>query len=75
MSSPLEFDSLNSIRYLYLRELSEPKDNSLRIAVDEAVGNRAAAGSVQADIPELTGILKDSFPIESLEGCKCFELF
>src|SRR6202035_5421592 len=74
MSSPPGFDSLNSVTSLSLRELSEPKDNSLRIIVDEAVANRAGAGLVQADTP-LTEILKDSFPIESIEGCKRFELF
>jgi hypothetical protein len=74
MSSPPEFDSLNSVTYLYLRELSEPKDNSLRIVVDEATNNRAETGSVQADIPDLTGILSDFSPIESVEGCRRFEL-
>jgi hypothetical protein len=74
MSNLPEFDSLNSVRYLYLRELSEPKDNSLRIVVDEAVGNRSATGKIHVNLPELAGILKDSFPIESIEGCKAFEL-
>jgi hypothetical protein len=74
MSNPPGFDSLNSVTHLYLSELSEPKDNSLRIIVDEAVGNRTGADPVQADTPGLAGILKDSFPIESVEGCKRFEL-
>lgn len=33
------FDSLDSAKYLYLRELSEPRDNSLRLVVQEAVVN------------------------------------
>jgi hypothetical protein len=74
MSNLPEFDSLNSVRYLYLRELSEPKDNSLRIVVDEAVGNRSVTGKIQVNLPELAGILKDSFSIETIEGCKAFEL-
>jgi len=69
-----EFDFLNSVKYLYLREFSEPKDNSLRIVVDEAVANRSAPGPVRTDLPELTEILKDSWPIESSESCKAFEL-
>ena len=40
MSGSLELDSLNSVKYLYLRELSEPRDNSLRILVEEAVLGR-----------------------------------
>lgn len=70
-----EFDYLNSVKYLYLRELSEPKDNSLRIVVDEAVANRSAQGPVRTDLPELTRILKDSWPIESTQSCKAFELY
>jgi hypothetical protein len=35
MSNKLELDSLDSAKYLYLRELSEPRDNSLRMVVQE----------------------------------------
>ncbi len=73
MSGSPELDSLNSVKYLYLRELSEPKDNSLRIVVDEAVDNRSAPSPVHPDLPELREILKDSWPIESTASCKRFE--
>jgi hypothetical protein len=43
MSNSLELDSLNSVKYLYLRELSEPRDNSLRLVVQEAGRGRDAA--------------------------------
>jgi hypothetical protein len=33
-------EELDSCRYLYLRELSEPEDNSLRLVVEEARPNR-----------------------------------
>jgi hypothetical protein len=69
-----EFDSLNSVKYLFLRELSEPRDNSLRLIVEEAVDNRSAPPSTRSDIPGLAEILKESWPIESVEGCKTFEL-
>jgi hypothetical protein len=75
MSGTAELDSLNSVKYLYLRELSEPKDNSLRIIVDEAVDNRSAPSPVCPDLPELGKILKGSWPIESTASCKRFELF
>ena len=67
-------ESLNSLKYLYLRELSEPRDNSLRIVVEEAVDNRSAPSSVPTNLPELTEILRDAWPIESVEGCKSFQL-
>jgi hypothetical protein len=75
MSGIPELDSLNSVKYLYLRELSEPRDNSLRLVVEEAVRNRSASGSVLADLPELAEIMKDAWLIESTEGCRTFELF
>jgi hypothetical protein len=74
MSGGLELDSLNSVKYLYLRELSEPTDNSLRVIVDEAVDNRSAPSPTHPDLPELAEVLKDSWPIESTESCKSFEL-
>jgi hypothetical protein len=67
-----EFDPLNSVKYLYLRELSEPRDNSLRVIVDEAVDNRSSP--IRIDRPELAGILTEYWPIESIKGCKRFEL-
>ena len=69
-----EFDSLNSAKYLFLRELSEPRDNSLRLIVEEAVDSRSAPPSTRSDSPGLAEILKESWPIESVEGCKTFEL-
>jgi len=76
MSGAPVFDELNAVKYLYLRELSEPGDNSLRIVVQEAVVNRSGqAWSDLPDLPELGKIMKDSWPIESTEGCKTFELY
>jgi len=74
MSSNPQLESLNLVRYLYLRELSEPKDNSLRLVVEEAVAHRAAAGPIQTNLPDLAEIMKDAWPIESAEGCRTFEL-
>ena len=74
MSGSPELDSLDSVNYLYYRELSEPRVNSLRIIVDEAVENRSAPSPVLPDLPELAETLKGSWPIESTEDCKSFEL-
>jgi hypothetical protein len=76
MSEDPAFEELNAVKCLYLHKLSEPRDNSLRIVVQEAVANRS--GQVRSDLPdlpELTEILKDSWPIESTEGCKTFDLY
>jgi hypothetical protein len=74
MPTDPEFDSLNSVKYLFLRHLSEPRDNSLRLVVEEAIENRLAPAPVPRGNPELDEILKRSWPIESIQGCKTFEL-
>jgi hypothetical protein len=66
-------EQLNAVRYVFLRDLSEPRDNSLRLVVEEAVVNRS--GSVALDPPELASIIKNASPIESIEGCRTFELY
>ncbi len=70
-----EVEQLNSVQYLYLRELSEPRDNSLKIVVEEALVNRS--GLVKPELlerPELVAIRDGASPIESVEGCRVFEL-
>jgi hypothetical protein len=66
---------LNSARYIDLREISEPNKrvfNSLKIAVEEVVVNEAAV--VASNRPELANVVKGAHPIESVEGCKIFQL-
>ena len=46
--------------------------NSLRIIVEEAVVNEAAV--VVSDRPELANLVIEAHPIESVEGCKMFQL-
>jgi hypothetical protein len=75
MPPRLELELLDSVKYLYLRELSEPRDNSLRLVVDEAISN--PSGSARADqlgTPELAEMLKDAQPIETTRSCRSFEL-
>jgi len=75
MGPGLELSSLDSAKHLYLRELSEPRDNSLRLIVDEAVAT--PSGSIRSghlDLPELAEILKDAQSIETTESCRTFEL-
>jgi hypothetical protein len=67
---------INSVKYLYLRELSEPEDNSLRMVVEEAVVNEAKRGQIVEPglSPERVEFRKGAAPIESVEGCRIFEV-
>jgi hypothetical protein len=75
MTNRLELDSLDSAKYLYLRELSEPHDNCLRLVVQEAVVNPASSiRSSHPELPELDEILRGGSPIESTDACRTFQL-
>ncbi len=73
MFSIPELNLLNRAKYLYLREISEPRDNSLRIIVQEATQNEPATDLLAH--PELAEIMTRVSPIESTKDCKSFELF
>jgi hypothetical protein len=76
MIGPTAVEQLNTVQYLYLRELSEPQDNSLKIIVEEAVINRSGVANSHPELhPELQAILKDASPIESVEGCRGVRAF
>jgi hypothetical protein len=75
MSKSDAVEQLNSAKYVGLREISEPNKrvfNSLRIIVEEAVVNEAAV--VVSDRPELAALMTGAHPIESVDGCKTFQL-
>lgn len=74
MANRLGFDSLDSAEYLYLRELSEPRDNSLRLVVQEAVVNPGGLVRSHPQLPELEKNMSDFLPIESTDPCRTFEL-
>jgi hypothetical protein len=69
-----ELDALNSAKYLYLRELSEPRDNSLRLVVQEAIVNPDALVRSHPELPELEELSRSASPIESTDTCRTFEL-
>ena len=60
-------------KYLYLRKLAEPRDNSLMLVVEEAVVNHA--GPVPSRMPELAFLVQNASPIDSVDGCRCFQLY
>ena len=74
MAAGLELNSLDSAKYLYLRELTEPQDNSLRLIVQEAVANPSGLVRPHPEIPELEELSKTFSPIESTASCRTFEL-
>jgi hypothetical protein len=69
------------VKHLYLREICEPRDNSLRVVLREAVVNLEKVGS-QLEVEgfptralQETGILESAHPIESTANCATFELY
>ena len=74
MRSPTLLDALDSAEYLYLREISEPRDNSLRLLIQEAVANRDGTIVSRRDIPMAEKLLTGYSPIESTDICRTFEL-
>jgi hypothetical protein len=75
MSDTSVLDSLNSVEYLYLHQLSEPRDNSIRVIVKEVMDGRPAPHSLQDDLPEIADILRTTRAIETTADCKTFELY
>jgi hypothetical protein len=70
-----ELTSLNSVKYLFLREISEPRDNSLRLVVDEAVETTSgSARDLDRRLPNLKKNLTNVSAIETTESCRSFEL-
>ena len=65
---------LDRAEYLYLRDISEPSDNSLRLVVEEARVNHSKAGNGLALPDQFSEIVRDALPIEATEGCRTLEL-
>lgn len=71
----ISFNLLNQAEYLYLREISEPRDNSLRLVIEEAVINpNGKPRDIVEELPELQSLREGASPIESIAGSRCFEL-
>jgi hypothetical protein len=70
----MKADLLNSAKYLFLRELTEPRDNSLRLVVQEAVVNRGGLVRPHPEFPELAELSREASPVESTNTCRTFEL-
>ena|SRR2546428_10867976 len=63
------FEEINRHRYLYLRSISEPEDNTLRLEIAEAVLNGPAEDR------ELSGAIFTAVqPIETVPGCSFYTI-
>jgi hypothetical protein len=65
---------LNQAKYLCLRHISEPEDNSLRLVVEEAMADRTETVATPDPASPFAEIRKGASPIKSVEGCRAFEL-
>src|SRR5712664_2184910 len=65
---------LNQAKYLFLRQISEPGENSLRLVVEEAIADRTETVSTPDPTSPFAEIRKGASPIKSVEGCRAFEL-
>jgi hypothetical protein len=65
---------VNQARYLFLRHISEPEENSLRLVVEEAIADRTETVSTPDPTSPFAEIRKGASPIKSAEGCRAFEL-
>ncbi len=65
---------LNQGKSLFLRHISEPEENSLRLVVEEAIADRTESVSTPDPASPFAEILKGASPIKSVEGCRAFEL-
>ncbi len=69
------FAVVNRCKYVYLRAISEPKDNSLRIVIEEAVVDESRM-NLGDDITQIRTDLVTSYrSIEPDESCELFELY
>jgi hypothetical protein len=67
---------LKEIKYLYLTKINEKNENELEIIIEEAVNTKKVnqAAIEEECLPELKKLLKKSYMIRSIKGCKQFKL-
>jgi len=65
---------LNGAKYLFLRDISEPEENSLRLVVEEAIADHTQTISTTDPASPFAEILKGASPVKAVEGCRRFEL-
>ena len=68
------FELLDRAKYLFLREISEPDENWLRLVVEEGAADRSQTIRRQDPTGSLAEILRGAAPVTKFEGSKTFEL-
>lgn len=63
------FDDINSCKYIYLGKIEEPKDNTLRLIIEEAVTN-SEEQSIEIGTREISGV----HAIQVTENSRVFEV-
>jgi hypothetical protein len=73
---------LENAKYLYLRTIAEPRDNSLLLVVQESAVNQVRDlpeqnrdGSPAQALRETRALMNTLHPIESTNDCRTFELY
>jgi hypothetical protein len=61
---------LNRAKYLSLRHISEPEDNSLRLVVEEAIADRTETVSTPAPTSPFAELRKGASPINQSRGAE-----
>jgi hypothetical protein len=76
MSESYASSLINGAKYLFLRHVGEPRENSLLLIVEEGmpIEDDQAQQSLAARFPVVAGILKDARVVRSTHSCKKFEL-
>lgn len=69
-TAPELLAEIDSCEYLFLRELSEPRENSLRLLVEEG---KPSVLAVPINVGEVK--LGEGHPVRSTEGCRLFEIY
>lgn len=68
-------EEINAAAFLFLRELSEPCTNTLRIVVEEAVSGPPGGATLPGILPEnLRKLMRNARPIVSDATCFAYEL-
>jgi hypothetical protein len=65
---------LNEAKYLFLRDISEPEENSLRLVVEEAIADHTRTIPAPDPTSPFSEIRKGASPIKVVEGRRRFEL-
>ena len=78
LKDPEKLSLLEEAKYLYLRDIREPRDNSLRIVVEEAIVDYAKSHLPEGDMLQALGdggIPDNAHLIETNDTCRTFVLF